>query len=394
MERILANWYIYIYETLFTQTRIYDSLTSYSGAIIDALAKGGTLYGIYLGVRTIAFGILTVYFIITLGTRLEGRETSPAVIFRTCLQFFVGYALAFFSFDIVSWIFQIGDWMASTILETTVADNRDFSQFTETFVRSLEDFGFTAKIMYTMKGIFTYLICACCDLVISYSIITRVIRVCVNAALSPIAVANWFEGSRHSDAVRFLKRTLALGLQCSMIMVITAATTNLTGYLASDTAYGADLHAENSIKTAYEEMLETADNDYKSLQSYVSHAVDKKGYSAYVDKELKAEYQNAVQALTSDVSKVTESDELKYKRYEELLGVKVFERSAQDHYIYDAQGYAELNPTYRTFTVDATKNFMDTLLGNGHYWIFILLLVIRTGLIKQSVAFSNTIVAL
>ena len=101
MHIALANMLVYIYDNLYGQSRMKDTLTLYSDAIIQSLTTGGSLYSLYLAVRTVGFGILTVYFIITLGTRLEGRETSPSVVFQTLLQFFVGYALAFMSFDCV-----------------------------------------------------------------------------------------------------------------------------------------------------------------------------------------------------------------------------------------------------------------------------------------------------
>lgn len=122
MESLLSSWYIYIYDNLYTQTGVYNLFTTYSDAIGEAISPDGNLHGIYLTIRIIAFGILTMFFIVTLGTRMESREASPSIVFKTLLQFFVGYTLALFSFDIVLWMFQAGDWLGSKILETTVAD--------------------------------------------------------------------------------------------------------------------------------------------------------------------------------------------------------------------------------------------------------------------------------
>ena len=85
MEALLANMYTYIYDNMYALTGIYDKLTTYSNAIMGTLADGGSLHNAYLIVRTIAFGMLTVYFVIAFGTRMEGREISPSIVFRTLL---------------------------------------------------------------------------------------------------------------------------------------------------------------------------------------------------------------------------------------------------------------------------------------------------------------------
>lgn len=390
MDRVLANWYVYIYNALFSQSGTYDTLTKYSDAVSSVLSSGGDLHTIYVATRTVAFGILSVYLVITLGTRMEGRETSPAVIFRTLLQFFVGYALAFFSFDIVCWIFKLGDAMAVAIRDSSVVVSDDFIENTDAFIACLDSFSFTDKLFYMFKAVLPYMVCLFCDIVISYTIITRVIRICVNAALSPIAVANFFEGTRRSDAVRFLKRTLAMGLQCAMIMVITAAVSSLTGYIGSGSIYSDSLAAENTVIAAQQEMIDSSTVDYSAVNMTINEAVDKKGGSDNIGNS----YADALTTLSTKTSKITRSMEADCKRVEDWLGIQIFERGSNNNYVYDENGFAMASAKYRTFTVESTRNFMSALLGGSNYWIFILLLLIRTGLIKQSMAFANTVVGL
>ena len=99
--KILANMYITIYDGMYSNAGIYNTLTLYSNAIMGSFSKSGVLHSAYLGIRTIAFGILIVYFIIAFGTKMQGRETSPSIVFKTLLEYFVGFALALESFDIV-----------------------------------------------------------------------------------------------------------------------------------------------------------------------------------------------------------------------------------------------------------------------------------------------------
>lgn len=102
MEGLLADMYIYIYENMYALTGIYDKLTTYSNAIMGTLADGGVLHDAYLVVRTVAFGLLAVYFVIAFGTRMTGRETSPSIVFKTLLEYFIGFAFALNSFTMVN----------------------------------------------------------------------------------------------------------------------------------------------------------------------------------------------------------------------------------------------------------------------------------------------------
>lgn len=396
MHLFLANMIVYIYDSLYTQNSTYDKLTTYSSAILRTLSKTGSMYQAYLSIRTIGFGILTVYFIIALGTKLEGRNTSPSIIFQTLLQYFIGYAMALFSFDIVTWMFKLGDAMAASILESTNVGT-GLNGFTTVLANSIkDDIGFTGQVMYIIKGLLPWLGCFAADFVITYAIVTRVLRICVNAVLSPIAVANFFDDSRHADGVRFLKRTFAMCLQCSAIMVITAAVAGLSGYFASNTIYGTSMQSESLVETAKNSMLDSATSDYAAVSDDVSLAVDKIGRSAYTsDSKLKERYATAREKLSKNIDKVTSSKETEYKKYERDLGIEIFSRDGSS-YVYNSDGYAILKEKYLTFSSDSLVTFLLAVLGGkgSGYWTFLLLLIVKVGLIKQSNSLCNVIVGL
>lgn len=392
MHIALANMLIYIYDNLYSQSRIKETLSLYSNAIMDALASGSSLYALYLTIRSIGFGILTVYFIITLGTRLEGRETSPTVIFQTLLQFFIGYAFALLSFDMVKWFFQLGDALAAMIAESTINGN-SLAEFGTALANSLDDtLDLTSQVMYIMKALLPWLGCVATQFIITYAVVSRVIRICVNAVLSPIAVANFFDGSRHADGVRFIKKTLAMCLQCAAIMVIIAGMSSITRYMAYGATYHDDL-STSAVKESYDKLLDSTTNDFSAVNVDVNYAVDKIGTKAYKGNALKKRYSEARDALLSkDIGKVTSTQEAKYKKYERDLGIEVFARNGSS-YIYNSDGYAILNDKYITFSSEEMSNFLLTVIGSGNgFWIFLMLLVVKVGLIKQSMSLCNVIV--
>ena len=53
MHIALANMLVYIYDNLYGQSRMKDTLTLYSDAIVQSLTTGGSLYSLYLAVRTV-----------------------------------------------------------------------------------------------------------------------------------------------------------------------------------------------------------------------------------------------------------------------------------------------------------------------------------------------------
>lgn len=392
MHIALANMLIYIYDNLYSQSRIKETLSLYSDAIMDALAPGSSLYALYLTIRSVGFGILAVYFIIALGTRMEGRETSPTVIFQTLLQFFVGYALALLSFDMVKWFFQLGDALAALIAESTTNGN-SLAEFGTALANSLDDtLDLTSQVMYIMKALLPWLGCVATQFIITYAVVSRVIRICVNAVLSPIAVANFFDGSRHADGVRFIKKTFAMCLQCAAIMVIIAGMSSITRYMAYGATYHDDLSI-SAVKESYDKLLDSTTNDFSAVNVDVNYAVDKIGTKAYKGNALKKRYSEARDALLSkDIGKVTSTQEAKYKKYERDLGIEVFARNGSS-YIYNSDGYAILNDKYITFSSEEMSNFLLTVIGSGNgFWIFLMLLVVKVGLIKQSMFLCNVIV--
>lgn len=391
MDKLLANWYSYIFDCLYTQTSTYNMLTIYSNAILDALGPDGSMHAIYMFIRTIGFGILTVYFIIALGTRAESREFTPSVVFKTLLEYFVGYILALYSFDIVKNLFIFGDWMANSINEGMLQNAGSLDGLAETFAASVANLSFDTKIIYILKGLIPYVVCVASNIIIIYAVMTRVLRICVNATLSPIAVANFFEGTRRSDAMRFLKRTFAMCLQCSTIMIITACAANLTGYIESDSQYSSSFDSNNeysnsAVATAKNEMLDSYEINNKAVKKYLQ-----KEYYKFGEIGQGSDAYEAYTKLYSNYNKVKKDNESTYQSYEKKLGISLFKRSDDNkHYIYQ-NGYAVLNDKYAIFSESTTEDFLNALLGGNNYWIFILLLVVRMGLIKKSMSLCNVI---
>lgn len=392
MERFLANMYIYIYNNLFVQSDTYKSITTYSDAIMKALgSKNGALNNVYIGMEIFAYGILAVYFIITVGTMMEGREISMSIIFKTLLRFFVGAMLVSKSFEIVSSMFKIGDWMAGLILDD-VSVIGSLDEYYDAFVHTVGNMNFLGQVKYIVKALPPYIMCVAASLTLIYAIVTRVLRICTSAVLSPIAVANFFEGSRRSDSVKFLKKTMSMCLQCSVIMVITAATANIVNFATSNSVYSDSMEQESVIVKARDDMVESLSTQQKRIEFDVDKAMESRhyAYEATADPKIKT----AANALKSGIEEVKEADEVKYIEYEDFLDLRIFERTEDNHYEYDEDGNAKISPKYKCFDENKLKAFMDIMLGGSNYMVFIFFMVARIGLIKKSTSLCDTIVGL
>lgn len=245
-------------------------------------------------------------------------------------------------------------------------------------------------------------------LLIIYVVVTRVLRVCANAVLSPIAICNFFDGSRHSDGMRFIKKTLAMCLQCSAIMIICAASTSLYSYITTDASRSsifrgsAESH-ENVIK-AKNSMVKSQSVNINALRDATEQARQNIGYVAYDDPDLHKHsatatpttsntYINAAYKLTqTKIAKIKEDKEEEYKKYEDTLGIQVFVRDKNGHYKYTKKGYAKLDDKYKIFNEEKMTTFMNMLLGGTNWLTMVFILVAKAGLIKKSNSICNVIV--
>lgn len=390
MERLVANWYIYIYDNMYSFYGVYDELTKYSDAISGCFEEGGILHSAYVLMTSLGLGMLSVYFVIAAGTRLSGKNASTAQFFKTLVEFFIGYALALNSFDIVKYMFYLGDSMAAELAGSS-SIVPSLEPYATPLVECLEDFELFDLVMYALKALIPYLACLISSFFVAYVVVSRVLRICVNAVMSPIAVANFFEGTRRSDSIRFLKRTAAMGLQCSVIMIIMIAVTDLAGYMAGNPQYSEAMSASNTVQDYADEMLESSQSNYAELKTDVEYAVDKLGMSARNGIMLKSEYREARNHLLDDYDSVTPADEAKFKEYENMLDVEIFSRNGTS-YVYDSNNHAILKDKYLTLDYDSTIAFLNAMLGNNNYIVLIMLLAVKAGMIKQSISLCNTIV--
>lgn len=147
MDHFIASMYLLIYNSMYSLDGIQKILITYSDAISDTLADGGPMHSVYVQLRVIALGMLAVYFVISFGTRMAGMETSPKVIFKTLIQYFVGFVLAMYSFEIVRLLFWLGDSMTSLLIKNT-ATVASLSSYTTAFEESIDDIGLIKEIQY------------------------------------------------------------------------------------------------------------------------------------------------------------------------------------------------------------------------------------------------------
>ena len=413
MGLFLSNMIIYIYNSLYAQTGLYNTLTMYSGAIMGTLQDGGTLHTVYLTIRSVGYGVLVMYFVIAMGTKLSSRATSPNVIVQTLIQFLVGVAFTTMSFQIVIWLFTLGDNMAGLILESTTPSNIDIDDFVTILGNTLENnISFAGQAMYVLKAFLPWVGCVITEFVVTYAIITRVIRICVNAVLSPIAIANFFDGSRHSDGVKFLdknpdskfaklsekycgvkflKKTFAMCLQCSAIMIITAAVANISGYMAASDLYSTQIQGKNAIETATSDLIASREPDTKSIDRSITDNINVMGLGVRDPKYSKLFADKA--QFKNTCGKVTKDKEEKFKKMESEFNIDIFKKNGSS-YVYDENGYAMIKEKYQAFSSETMEKFLLAILGGngGTGWIFLLLLVVKIGLIKQSNSLCNVIV--
>lgn len=350
MHKLLASWYIQIYSNLYSADPVSTKLTLYSDAIDRSFSGSSLITQAYQIFLTVAIGLMLFYFVLSWGTSVMSKEATVTTFFISGLKLFVGYCLALKGFDIVHWMFQMGEELGDLIIGES--DVVVFSPELEiALANGIKKIDIMSQIGYVFKALIPILLCLMADLVIVYVIVSRVLRIYVCAAMSPIALANTFDDTRRSDAVRFLKRTLAMALQCSMIIVVVLSVGIISNYMGNS-------NMNDPAEALFGSIVEDGEEISK------------------VETEMEIQY----------------GDKPNHKK--EAFEKKIYQIDENGNFVKDEEGKRVLNPSYQKFSNKETKNFLDGILSKGNYWILICMLFIKMGLIKKSLSMCNTIVGL
>ena len=191
-------------------------------------------------------------------------------------------------------------------------------------------------------------------------------------------------------------------LQCSAIMIICAAASSLSMYMATDGSrvafFKGAITTKNDVVKAKNDMIESQATNVSELKTAVMQARIDIGQIAFNDPEIHNNNNTYIQAAdklsTSDTAKVTDDKEDEYKKYEEQLKIKIFQRDSNEHYIYNDDGYAKLRDEYSIFNEEKMLTFMNMLL-NGNNWLMVgFISIVKVGLIRKSNSLCNVIVGL
>lgn len=360
---VVADWYIKLYNSFYAPNNDYGTLKLYSNAIGDTLSKNEAAYKLYLIVRAIAFGILTIYFLLNLKEKVTADNFSTPQLFSSLLKYVVGYMIAIMSFDAVKWMFLLGDSLIDLLKQSSTVSPIPVL-YKYPLEASLIKAGQADKnlslIGYLFKGVIPLGLCVIYDIILIYMVLSRIIKICVSAVISPIAVADVFDSVKHSDGIKFFKRIFAMTLQCSMILVISVLMTNITGYMIKD---------ETDART---EITVSADKAAAALTDAKNYKItSKKGLS----EEAKEDYKNVIKTYTTK---------------KQIIDSDAFNKISNN---YPDEYATELLKCFYTEDYEIPINFLDAVIPPSTiaYFTLIAMIVIKMALIRKSNALCNTI---
>lgn len=360
---VVADWYIKIYNSFYAPNNDYGTLKLYSNAIGDTFEHNQTAYKMYLIVRAIAFGILTVYFLINLSEKVSEDNFSTPQLFSSLLKYVVGYMIAIVSFDAVKGIFFLGDSLIDLLKSTsTVSPIPPFYKYPLEYslVKAGNADGSFSLLWYLFKAVLPLILCLLYDIVLIYMILSRIIKICVSAAMSPIAVADVFDSVKHSEGIKFFKKIFAMSLQCCMILVISVLMTNITNYMVQDLSDTRTALTQNATDAA--QKITDARN-YKIKDKFLGNV-----FSSKERKEVIKKY--------TTKKKVNDANAFK----------KIAETYADDK-------APALLKSFYTEDYSIPINFLNAVIPASAtaYFTLIAMMAIKMALIRKSNALCNTI---
>ena len=421
----LVDWYTDIYTNVYGYDNLYKQVLSQFNTYLKEMVNSLQFTAFTNTILTIGVVLMLFYFFTDLTEKAAMNQLSTLQLGKSFCAALGTIFIMFHSKNIfiflMNMVESLNDSLTIGARGHMIVSNILTNDITQLLLSRCvaEHFSVWAILGYTLTALLLMLVslavrmyilyfATTTDIVIIYVVVTRVLRVCANAVLSPIAICNFFDGSRHSDGMRFIKKTLAMCLQCSAIMIICAASTSLYSYITTDASRSsifrgsAESH-ENVIK-AKNSMVKSQSVNINALRDATEQARQNIGYVAYDDPDLHKHsatatpttsntYINAAYKLTqTKIAKIKEDKEEEYKKYEDTLGIQVFVRDKNGHYKYTKKGYAKLDDKYKIFNEEKMTTFMNMLLGGTNWLTMVFILVAKAGLIKKSNSICNVIV--
>lgn len=221
MVKIFYDWYITIFEGLYSSEGMYSTFSKYND-LFSTLLGNDIFKNIVAAIISAGMGICLIYFLLDMSDKATAQNFTFEYIMRSFLKLCIAFFLMTHCMDIIKLMVDIGTGLAANIQTENVGS--DFFQNpdnVEAFKNGLTFISLKDGIGYAIKGLIPYVVIFLCNIITIFIAISRVVELTIRAVFAPIGVSDCFVEESRSNGIRYLKKIAALALQFALMVMIT-----------------------------------------------------------------------------------------------------------------------------------------------------------------------------
>ena len=376
MLSIFTDWIIKVYKSIYFPQDVFLELQKIEDAseqINESLAFQ-TLSAIIL---TFGISMMLIYFFMKLAERSAANELGIKQLFIAFIELIFVAIIMSSSQHIIDGMLNFGNALKETIV------NADSNAFEECWFdlatvyeieegknvaidnsvalkESIGEIGSMKAIMYIIKLIPPYIIALVTDVVFFIIMISRSVEMGIRSLFCPMAIADAFDDRRKSNAVRYMKKMLALVIQFAVAVAIILAFNAMV----------------QSLSPELPEPSETfqLEVEHRGVKAMIVDSV-RRIWGGDTGGEL--QFESTSGGVISNIMNFFSN---------------MFFLGSGTHIMHSNMLEKTLVLDYTCTNMDGIHEFLNCLLGGADYWIFLALSIAKIVMLIKSQALAKDIV--
>ncbi|HJB27195.1 MAG TPA: hypothetical protein IAA06_00145 [Candidatus Blautia faecavium] len=223
MLEVLTDWFSLIFNQLYSVSGAMDTFSTYND-MYYSLMNNPVFTSVAGAIMGIGVGIMLIYFLLDLAEKVQDRSFTLQHFMRSIVFMIVAYILIIYSMDLLQGFVAFGQAVANLLNESSLAEGMAFfekgtPQYDQ-FKEGVSDVKLLPSIGFVIKAILPWLISTIASLIVTFLAVSRIVEMVVRCLFAPIAVSDCFRDGYRSNAIRYLKKFLAISLQYALIIGI------------------------------------------------------------------------------------------------------------------------------------------------------------------------------
>lgn len=230
MLAIFADWIVRIYKSIYYPHDLFSDFNVIDSAY-QQITGMDSFQAVSHTIMTLGISVMVIYFFMDLVEKSVSKMLSLQQLFLSFLKLIFAALLICYSPKLMDGMMEFGNALADTMVLSASGtetlwfdqtsthfgsnwDNMDILRFNLSSLKLLSQIGYVIQLFVP------YIIAAATEVVFYLIMISRIVELAVRFLMAPIALGDAFNDTRHSVAINYLKKILALCLQFAVALGI------------------------------------------------------------------------------------------------------------------------------------------------------------------------------